>query len=159
MRLGWLHATQPSRQFRRAVLGCVCKRLHPEQDHADVDHGEIVVATLLIASSDAPRLFEAVDQPLDFVAQPVGGPIEVALARLVLPGRDHRADVAPTHTCTGSWAAVAFIPSRRTWTQTRSTASRTADRSLVEHRLKGDPLIAFTAGQYHGDRPPVALSA
>ena len=34
---------------------------------------EIVVATLLIASSNASRLFEAVDQPLDFVAQPIGG--------------------------------------------------------------------------------------
>ena len=49
-------------------LGRVCKRLQPEQDHADVDHGEIVVATLLIASSDAPGLLAAVDQPLDFVA-------------------------------------------------------------------------------------------
>src|SRR4051795_12726815 len=49
-------------------LGRVCKRLQPEQDHADVDHGEIVVATLLIPRSDAPGLLEAVDQPLDFVA-------------------------------------------------------------------------------------------
>src|SRR6195952_4141933 len=118
MRLGWLHATQPSRQFRRAVLGCVCKRLHPEQDHADVDHGEIVVATLLIASSDAPRLFEAVDQPLNFVARPIGGPVEVALARLVLPGWDHRADVASTQACTGSWTTVALVSSRRAWAQT-----------------------------------------
>src|SRR4051812_12767355 len=49
-------------------LGRVCKRLQPEQDHADVDHGEIVVATLLIAGGNAPGLLEAVDQPLDFVA-------------------------------------------------------------------------------------------
>ena len=53
---------------RVKLLGRVCKRLQPEQDHADVDNGEIVVATLLIASSDAPGLLAAVDQPLDFVA-------------------------------------------------------------------------------------------
>src|SRR5690242_17014512 len=75
-------------------LGRVCKRLQPEQDHADVDHSEVVVATLLIAGGDAPCLLEAVDQPLDFVAQAVGFPVEVALARLILPGRDYRADVA-----------------------------------------------------------------
>src|SRR4051794_24907771 len=54
--------------YATVVLGRVCKRLQPEQDHADVDHGEIVVATLLIPRSDAPGLLEAVDQPLDFVA-------------------------------------------------------------------------------------------
>src|SRR4051794_31227612 len=32
-------------------LGHVCKRLEPEQDHADVDHGEIVLATLFVSSS------------------------------------------------------------------------------------------------------------
>src|SRR4051795_983540 len=88
------------------VLGRVCKRLQPEQDHADVDHGEIVVATLLIPHSDAPCLLEAVDQPLDFVAQAIGLSIEVALARLVFPGRDHRANVASTQAGAGGWAAV-----------------------------------------------------
>src|SRR3978361_713844 len=47
-----------------ARLSRVCKRLHPEQDHADVDHGEIVLATLLIAGGNAPGLLEAPDQPL-----------------------------------------------------------------------------------------------
>src|SRR4051795_432594 len=43
------------------VLGLICKRLHPKQDHADLDHGQIVVATLFITSGDAPCLLEAVD--------------------------------------------------------------------------------------------------
>src|SRR4051795_6500589 len=71
---------RPQRKLRRsrpglpvclavpAPLGRVCKRLHPEQDHADVDHGEVVVAALFIAGGDAPGLFEAVDEPLDLVA-------------------------------------------------------------------------------------------
>ena len=49
----------------RAGLGRVCKRLHPEQDHADVDNGKIVLTTLFIACGDAAGLFEAVDQSLD----------------------------------------------------------------------------------------------
>src|SRR3954454_14751512 len=62
-------SAQKARNRRKVEpLGRVCKRLQPEQDHADVDHGEIVVATLLIPRSDAPGLLEAVDQPLDFVA-------------------------------------------------------------------------------------------
>ena len=54
--------------FNNAGLGRVCKRLYPEQDHADVDHGKIVVGALFIAGGDAPGLLEAVDQALDLVA-------------------------------------------------------------------------------------------
>src|SRR3954453_20790062 len=54
--------------YATVVLGRVCKRLQPEQDHADVDHGEIVVATLLIPRTDAPGLLESLHHPLDFVA-------------------------------------------------------------------------------------------
>src|SRR5918911_198178 len=63
--------------------------------------------------------------------------------------------MAPTHTGAGRWAAVAFVPRRRT----RAAASRTTHRSLVQHRLEGDLLIALATGQHHGDRPPIALSA
>src|SRR5438309_3507063 len=96
MALRWEFRPETSAVCRHG-LGRVCKRLQPEQDHADVDHGEIVVATLLIPRSDTPGLLEAVDQPLHFVAQPIGCTVEVALARLVLPGRDHWSDVASTH--------------------------------------------------------------
>src|SRR3954463_2781169 len=92
-------------------LGRVCKRLQPEQDHADVDHGEIVLATLLIAGGNAPGLLEPIDQPLNSVAQPIGRTVEVALTRLVLPGWDHRSDVAPTHAGASGRAAVALVPS------------------------------------------------
>jgi len=34
-----------------------------------------------------------------------------------------------------------------------------ADCSLIQHRLKGDLLMALTAAQHHGDRPPVARGA
>src|SRR3954451_6673984 len=128
-------------QCEKCGLGRVCKRLHPEQDHADVDHGKVVLATLFIPGGDAPGLLEAVDQPLDLVAQPVGFAVEVALARLVLSGRDHRPDVAPTQAGTGSWAAVALVPSRCAWPQAGAAAPRTTDRPLIQHRLEGDLLI------------------
>src|SRR4051812_8680537 len=55
-------------------LGRVCKGgSQPEQDHADVEHCEIVDAALLVAGGDAPGLLEAVDQALDPVAQAIGG--------------------------------------------------------------------------------------
>jgi hypothetical protein len=124
-----------------------------------VDHDEIVVGALLIASGDAPGLLEAVDQPLDLVAQPIGFPVKVGLARLVLPGRDHRPDVALTQAGTGGRAAVAFVSGRCARAQRGAAASRTADRPLIEHRFEGDLLISLAAGQHHGDRPPVALGA
>jgi len=37
--------------------------------------------------------------------------------------------------------------------------SSPADRPLIQHRLEGDLLVSLTAGQHHGDRPPVALGA
>src|SRR3954464_596246 len=100
-------------RYATVVLGRVCKRLQPEQDHADVDHGEIVLATLLVAGGNAPGLLEAVDQPLHLVAQTVGCTVEVALAWLVLPGRDHRPDVASTQASACGRTAVAFVASRR----------------------------------------------
>jgi hypothetical protein len=44
------------------LLSRVCKRLQPEQDHADVDHGEILLAMLFISNGDAPGLLETADQ-------------------------------------------------------------------------------------------------
>src|SRR3954454_15755595 len=67
MALKWEFRPETSAVCRHG-LGRVSKRLQPEQDHADVDHGEIVLATLLIAGGNAPGLLEAVDQPLDLVA-------------------------------------------------------------------------------------------
>src|SRR4051812_40307683 len=52
----------------RDNLGRVCKRLEPEQDHADVDHGEIVVGTLFIPGGDALGLLEAIDRVPDLIS-------------------------------------------------------------------------------------------
>src|SRR3954470_14901708 len=145
--------------MRSRGLRRVCKRLHPEQDHADVDHGKIVLAALFIPGGDAPGLFEAVDQPLHLVAQPVGLAVEVALAWLVLPGRDHRSDVASSQARACGRTAVPFATSRGAGAQTGAAASRMSDRPLIEHRFKGDLLIALTSGQHHGDRPSMALGA
>jgi hypothetical protein len=55
-------------QSTKVVLGRVCKRLEPEQDHADVDHGETVVGTLFIPGGDALGLLEAVDRVPDSIS-------------------------------------------------------------------------------------------
>jgi hypothetical protein len=129
----------------------------PEQDHADVDHGQVVDAAFLVACRNAPGLLQAIDQTFDFVALAVGLAVEVGLTRLVFAAWDHRLDVALSHASPGSWAAVAFVASRLTWSQTRTAMSRTADRTLVEHRFQSDLLVPLAASQYHGDRPSVAF--
>jgi hypothetical protein len=65
-------------------MACLQRRLQPEQDHADGDHGKVVGGALFVAGCDAAELLEAIEQALDAVALAVGCAVEPGLAGLVL---------------------------------------------------------------------------
>jgi hypothetical protein len=124
-----------------------------------VEHGEVVDATFLVAGRDPPGLLEAVEQTLDLVALSLSFTVEVGLARLVFPGRDHRADVATAPACACGRTAVALVPGGPARPQPRTTSSGAPDRPLIQHRFEGELLMPLAPGQHHRDRPSVACRA
>lgn len=119
----------------------------------------MVDGAFLVACCDPSCLLEPSDQTLGAVAQAIGETVEEGLPRLVFFRRDHWLDVASAQAGTCGGAAVAFVPGHSAWAKARSTASRTVDHPLIQHRFERDLLMPLAAGQPDCDRPPMALGA
>jgi len=122
-----------------------------------VNHGEVVGCALLVARSNAPELFEPVDQAFDEIAAPICSTVEVRLPTLVALARDHRPDVTPTQAAARGWAAVAFVAGCAARPQTGPAPAGSTDRSLVQQRFQRNLLMSLTAGQHCRDRPAITL--
>src|SRR5215211_4245699 len=127
------------------------QRLQPEQDTADVDHGEIVGGTLFVAGCHSPGLLEAIDQPLDPVSLAVGVAVEIRLPWLVGAGRDDRSDASLAQAATRRWAAVALVARHLARAQTWTAAPVAANGTLIEQGFRRDLLVALTAGEHDRD--------
>jgi hypothetical protein len=122
-----------------------------------VDHAEVVGRALLVARSNAPELFEPVDQAFDEIAAPVRSAVEVGLPTLVALARDHRPDVTPAQAAARGWAAVALVPGCALRPQTGPALAGSTNRSLVQQRFQRNLLMPLTAGQHRRDRPAIAF--
>ena len=122
-----------------------------------MNHGEVVGCALLVARSNAPELFEPVDQAFDEIAAPICSTVEVRLPTLVALARDHRPDVTPAQAAPCGRATVAFVAGHTPRPQTGSAPTGTSDRALVQQRLERNLLMPLTASQHRRDRPAMAL--
>ena len=122
-----------------------------------MDHTEVVGRALFLARSNAPELFEPVDQTLDEVAATVGGAVEVWLPTLVALARDHRPEMTSAQAAPCGRATVAFVAGHTPRPQTGSAPTGTSDRALVQQRLERNLLMPLTASQHCRDRPAMAL--
>ena len=116
-----------------------------------MEHGKVVDGALLVAGGDAPELLEAVDQPLDAVACPIGLPVEARPMPLALPGRDHRPLARGP-------SGIGLVARHAPGPQARPPAALAADCPRVEEVRQADAVVALAAGQMEGDGLAVALS-
>jgi hypothetical protein len=79
--------------FSGGTLGGVPSFIEPEAGAGDVDEGEVVAGSFVVARSDGAKAFEVVEEDLDEVAEPVELSDEAVLARALR----HRVDDR-THT-------------------------------------------------------------
>ena len=96
----------------------------------------IVLCSFFIPRRQSPKLFEAVDQPLDPVALAVNCPIKWASTALVRFMGNRDADAAPPQVRPDLPTAVALIADQTLGMQPRSPASGPLDRPLLHQRLK-----------------------
>src|SRR5947199_88132 len=76
----------------------------------DDPEGHIVDGQLVEAERQRPAPLEPAHRPLDDVSLPVRGFVEVRVARLILPRRDHRIDVPPLQPAAHAGVAVPLVP-------------------------------------------------
>jgi hypothetical protein len=82
-----------------------------ENSAGEVKEAKVGEAGLVAAQGDTDQILHPGEDVLHPVAQMIGFLVEVGLVWLVLPGQDHRPDMAPTQAGTGGRAAVAFVSS------------------------------------------------
>src|SRR5215212_11306448 len=133
-----------------SVRACL-QRLQPEQDTADVDHGEVIDRALFVACCYAPGLLEMIDQPLDPVSLAVGVSVEIRLSWLVGAGWDDRSDASLAQAAPRCWAAVALVARHLARAQTWTAAPVAANGALIEQVLQRDLLVALTTGEHDRD--------
>src|SRR5215212_9568209 len=117
----------------------------------------IVDGAFLVASCDAARLLEPVDQALDAVALAIGGAIEAGIAALIAFSWDHWGDTTASQAAARGRTGIGFVAGNLERAQPRPASPRSADRPLIEQPLQGDLLLAFAAGQHCCNRAAVAL--
>src|SRR5919204_5050756 len=76
----------------------------------DDPESHIIDGQLVEAERQRPAPLEPAHRPLDDVAPPVGGLVEVLVPGLIVPCRDHRTDVPPLQPVAHAGVAVPFIP-------------------------------------------------
>ncbi len=117
----------------------------------------VIGGSFLVAGSDAPALFEPVDQPFHPVALPVRCPVEARGGSLVLLGRNHHPDAASTERLADGLTAVALVGDQTTWPEAGATTTATLDSAPRGQGRQGYLVIAFPAGQDEDDRLALPL--
>src|SRR5690349_5489428 len=79
-------------------------------DHGDEPHGNVVDGEFLVARAQAAILLVPADHPLHDVPAFVGLLVEVLVAGLVLPCRDHGLHPTALAPTSDARVAVAFVP-------------------------------------------------
>src|SRR3712207_4846059 len=139
------------------VLGRVCKGVKPDEDGADVKHGEVVGGTFLVAGRDAPDLLQAVEQALHPVARSISLSVETGTATLVRLGRDHGGDAPAPQVLPRGAARKGLVAHHASGPKARTTPLA-ADRAGIEQRRTSDVVVALAPGQVEGDRLAASLS-
>src|SRR5207244_3017240 len=76
----------------------------------DDPKGHVIDGQLVEAEGQRPAPLEPAHRPFDDVAPPVRDLVEVLVARLIVPRRDHGVDVPPLQPATHAGIAIAFVP-------------------------------------------------
>lgn len=121
---------------------------HPE--------GNIVDGQLLVARPQGAAFLVPADYLLDPAPPPVGFSVEGLIPRLILPSRDHRADVVSPQPCSDARVAVTFVgghtpgpaPAARTTGPTRSQ----------QHHGQGLGLVLLSGGRPYRQHDTVAVA-
>jgi len=140
------------------VLGRVCKGVDPDEDGAEVEHGEVVGRALLVAGRKAPELFQAVEQALHSVACPIRRTVEPRPTPLARLGRDHRPDAPAPQVLARGAARKGLVAHHTPRSQARAPAALATNRTCIEQGWKSDAVVALAAGQVKGDRLAVPFS-
>ncbi len=119
----------------------------------------IVLRPFFIPRRQPPKLFEAVDQPLDPVALAVECPIKWASTTLVRFMRNGDADAASPQIRPDFPTAVALIANQPLGVQPRSPASGSLDPSLLHQRLKRRRFMPLAWREHNGQGLAVAVAA
>ena len=117
----------------------------------------IVLGTLLIPGRNPAVLFEAIDQALHLVAQPVDGPSKGPRAALVPFAGNGEADPMPPQVTPDRPTAIGLIAHQAPRAPFGPAAPWPFDRTLLqqEHHQRG--LMPLPWGQEPGEGFPVAL--
>src|SRR5262249_7760809 len=109
---------------------------------------------LVEAKRQGAAPLEPPHRPLDEVAPPVAGLVEVLLARLIVPRRDHRLDVPPLQPAADAGVAVAL--GARPLVRPALLASPAWPLGAAHDLLEALGLVALAGG--HPDGQDVALA-
>src|SRR5207302_9811870 len=93
-------------QYCFVLLSVPSQKFFEDGDHP---RGYVVDRQLLVAGSQGTALLVPAHYLLDSTPAPVGHPVKGLVARLVLPGRDHRAEVATPQPHPDAGVAVALV--------------------------------------------------
>jgi Transposase len=140
-----------ARRERRLVLGCVCKS-QPEHDRGKSDHRQEIDRPLLIASRDAPKLLEPIDQAFNVITLFVQGSVKRPGARLIAAARNGIANSSALEIVPNLATAVSFISQDPLWPQLGTPSSHPLDRALLHQYLHFGGLMALTSREHKGHR-------
>src|SRR5262245_49654429 len=118
--------------------------------------GHVIDGQLVEAERQGPAPLEPAHRPLDDVAPPVRGRVEVLVARLIVPRRDHRVDVPPLQPVAHAGVAVSLIP--RPLLRPALLAVLTRPLRTAHDLLEARGLVALTSGHPHGQDDALAVT-
>jgi len=122
----------------------------------DDPEGHIIDGQLIEAERQRPAPLEPAHGPLDDVAPPVGGLVEVLVAWLIVPRGDHRVDVPPLQPVAHPGIAVPLVP--RPLLRPAFLALLRRPLGTVHDLREALGLVALTGGHPHGQDDALAVT-
>ena len=121
-----------------------------------IREGHIIDGQLIEAERQGPAPLEPAHRPLDDVAPPVRGFVEVFVPRLIVPRRDHRVDVPPLQPATHARIAVPLVP--RPLIRPALLAILAWPLGTAHDLLEALGLVALASGHPHGQDDALAIT-
>jgi hypothetical protein len=119
----------------------------------------VVGAPFFIAGGEAPELFQAVDEPFDFMALPIQGAIKGACSTLTAFTGNRDADPMAPQVLPDRPTAVGLIAHQAVRAALGPAAARSLDRPRLQQGHHQGCLMALTSRQQQCHRLSVALGA
>src|SRR5438876_2997909 len=116
----------------------------------------VIDGQLIEAEGQRPAPLEPAHRPLDDVPPPVRGLVEVRVARLIVPRRDHRIDVPSLQPAAHAGVAVPLVS--RPLLRPALLAAGARPLGAVHDRLEALGLVALAGGYPHGHDDAVAVT-